>query len=274
MKCFYHKADLDGICSGAIVHQKYPNCEMLGFDYGDSIKDNYPSERESIILVDISLPREEMMNLVNRESKVIWIDHHNSVIVDSVEHEYDKIRGFRKVGVGACELTWRYFFEGDVPNSVHLLANYDVWNHTDRRVVPFQYGVKTLGLNVYDPTWIKIFSDELNEDLIKTGRCIVRYVKQEAFNLFQRTLYIDIWNNYNVIFINSCITDNMLYALIPMNLYGHDIIVSYYRISKDKYKVSIRAVKDSIDVSLLAAEYGGGGHKGAAGFICEKLPWT
>ena len=33
--CFYHKADLDGVCSGAIVKHFVPDCELYGFDYGE-----------------------------------------------------------------------------------------------------------------------------------------------------------------------------------------------------------------------------------------------
>ena len=35
MKCFYHSADLDGQCSGAIVKLARPDCELVGIDYGD-----------------------------------------------------------------------------------------------------------------------------------------------------------------------------------------------------------------------------------------------
>jgi len=35
MKCFYHSVDLDGHCSGAIVKRAYPDCEMIGINYGD-----------------------------------------------------------------------------------------------------------------------------------------------------------------------------------------------------------------------------------------------
>ena len=33
--CFYHKADLDGVCSAAIVKHFVPECELYGIDYGD-----------------------------------------------------------------------------------------------------------------------------------------------------------------------------------------------------------------------------------------------
>ena len=40
MKCFYHSADLDGHCSGAIVKMVYPECELIGINYGDKFPDS------------------------------------------------------------------------------------------------------------------------------------------------------------------------------------------------------------------------------------------
>lgn len=35
--CFYHKADLDGVCSGDIVKHFVPDVERYGFDYGEAV---------------------------------------------------------------------------------------------------------------------------------------------------------------------------------------------------------------------------------------------
>jgi nanoRNase/pAp phosphatase (c-di-AMP/oligoRNAs hydrolase) len=42
-----------------------------------------------------------------------------------------------------------------------------------------------------------------------------------------------------------------------------------YLYSKNEYKFSMRAGDDTVDVSKIAAEYGGGGHKGAAAFVMD-----
>ena len=42
-----------------------------------------------------------------------------------------------------------------------------------------------------------------------------------------------------------------------------------YSYEKDLYKFSMRAGDDSVDVSKIACEYGGGGHKGAAAFVMD-----
>jgi nanoRNase/pAp phosphatase (c-di-AMP/oligoRNAs hydrolase) len=38
-----------------------------------------------------------------------------------------------------------------------------------------------------------------------------------------------------------------------------------------QYTVSLYS--ETIDVSVIAKKHGGGGHKGAAGFVCPKLPF-
>jgi hypothetical protein len=52
MKWFYHSADLDGHCSGAIIKQKYPDCEMIGINYGETIDYSRIETGETVFMVD------------------------------------------------------------------------------------------------------------------------------------------------------------------------------------------------------------------------------
>jgi hypothetical protein len=54
------------------------------------------------------------------------------------------------------------------------------------------------------------------------------------------------------------------------NFFKHKICISFVLTGK-KWTVGLYSQK--IDVSKIAQEYGGGGHKGAAGFTCETLPF-
>ena len=42
---------------------------------------------------------------------------------------------------------------------------------------------------------------------------------------------------------------------------------------KGQWTVSLYSTKSDIDVSIIAKNYGGGGHKGASGFQCKELPF-
>ena len=54
MKCFYHSSDLDGHCSGAIVKARFPECEMIGINYGQPFPWGDIEEGEIVYMVDSS----------------------------------------------------------------------------------------------------------------------------------------------------------------------------------------------------------------------------
>ena len=60
MICFYHNADLDGKCSGAIVKKKFPDVVLYGINYEDDIPGDLISHHEHVIIVDFSFPPETM----------------------------------------------------------------------------------------------------------------------------------------------------------------------------------------------------------------------
>lgn len=144
--CFYHSADLDGVCSGAIVKHFVPDCELVGYDYGqpfpwDKVRpgmdaENDPLwahlykpengyvlevigdppkaaietlkyERRTVYMADVSLPPEDMKRLAE-VSNLVWIDHHKSAI-ESLRGTL--IAGLRDVKAAACELVWAWFMD-------------------------------------------------------------------------------------------------------------------------------------------------------------------
>ncbi|MBU1173032.1 MAG: hypothetical protein KKD44_26010, partial [Proteobacteria bacterium] len=177
MKCFYHRADLDGICAGAIVRKKYPTCVMVGYDYDDPFIFEKLNPKEMHIFVDMSLPLDDMKRLIEEDIKVVWIDHHHSKIVESMEHGYDKMRGLRRIGIGACVLTWEYFFSTPVPQSVRMLGEYDVWNHTNPDTLNFHCGIDVLDLTVYSRLWARLFEDANLSYNISTGKKLLSYIQ-------------------------------------------------------------------------------------------------
>ena len=274
MKCLFHRSDLDGICSGAIVRMKYPGCTMVGYEYGDEFKFEQLNPKELHVLVDISLPSDTMNRFLQDGIKVIWIDHHYSAIRKSEEDGYAKMRGLRMVGVGACVLTWQYFFSAPPPKSVQMLGEYDVWNHKNPNTIPFHCGLNSMDLSVYSRLWLKLFDDMDLEHSIFTGKRILSYIKESTRKIANLTMHKKLWKGYSVLFINSCVLDSVFYNFLPKaNLSECDFIAAYYMDRSEEYRVSLRAQKDEVDVSKIATLYSGGGHKSAAGFVCKTLPW-
>jgi oligoribonuclease NrnB/cAMP/cGMP phosphodiesterase (DHH superfamily) len=288
LKCFYHSADLDGHCSGAIVKLVEPHIEMIGIDYGET----YPIENivdgEKIFIVDFSFPIDYMKKIYNKTIHLHWIDHHSKIIKQAEEENFNPL-GLREIGKGACELTYDYFYNYNrinkfpIPRAIKLLSDFDVWK-LNNEVLSFQYGMRTKNTDPNNPTWLEELIDDFTggyyiKEIIKIGEPILKYQKDEAKsyckNAFESEL---IFKNktYSLICINRTHINSLFFNSIP-NLENYDIMVAFARI-KDCWKVSFYTEKDNIDCSVLVfnlkdKDKTGGGHEKAAGFYVSELPF-
>ncbi len=277
MKCFYHKTDLDGHCSGAIVKMRHPECEMIGVDYADNMIDLTKKYTfmtgEVIFVVDFSFPRSDMEGLsINND--LHWIDHHKSAIE---KMEGFECQGIQENGKSGCELTWDYLNpEVEMPLAVKLLGRYDVWDHRDNLVLPFQYGFRTFEETLPDsPVWsmfLKLDSpgtmDDIH-DVIKTGNIIMNYEFKQN-EMYAKGMSFEVeFEGFRAIAINKAFSNSKIFDSV-YDPDKHDIMIIFgYKPGTIKY--TLFAKKPEIDVSEIAKKYGGGGHKGAAGFFSEKM---
>jgi len=198
-RCYYH-SDLDGRCAGAIVKYQVPDCEMIQIDYGDELPWE-ELEGETVYMVDFHMNDVgDQLRLDEICKKVIWIDHHKSA-VDNLD-EIAKHRGLYKTeafvvddGRAGCELTWEWFHgRKAMPLAVHLLGRYDVWDHSDQRVVPFQYGMRMRDTRPSGLLWTMLLerSDAWNtieEKIIAEGCLILGYIEQSNKEYVQRRAF-------------------------------------------------------------------------------------
>ena len=54
----------------------------------------------------------------------------------------------------------------------------------------------------------------------------------------------------------------------------YDLMITFVRRKDKLWNVSLYSTKDHIDCGSIAKSFGGGGHKGAAGFQCKDLPFN
>ena len=273
MKCFYHKADLDGVGSGAIIKYKHPECEMIGLDYGLEFPWDKISKDETVFMVDFSLqPFEDMIKL-NENCNLIWIDHHQSAINDYDSADVNII-GKRKIGEAGCELTWKYCFPGeDMPLTIKYLGRYDVWDLADDKIIYFQYGIKTLQdiMNPEDNKWLGLFrTNEYCSDIIEHGKIIKKYIDNENASFIKRFMFETEIDGIKAIAVNRGGTSSQLFDSVDTE---NKIMMPFIKMPNGKWTVSLYTSDKDIDCSVIAKKYDGGGHRGAAGFQCDKLPF-
>ena len=277
MKCFYHGSDLDGHCSGAIVKYRHPECEMWPIDYEVKFPMNEIKEGETVYIVDFALqPFDQMVELA-KKCKLIWIDHHKTALEEAKKRGF-VVRGTRRVGIGACFLTWEFLNPHlPVPAFVKLLAEYDVWDHSNPDTLPFQFGMRVRETDPATEEGMKLWRRLFNEDrrffhkILEEGKVIIKYQKQIDAKYCARYVYPAVFEGYKALMLNKGIANSMTFENV-VGTEDADIFIAYV-FNGENWIVTLYANKSDVDVSKIAKKYGGGGHKKAAGFVCKNLPF-
>ena len=292
MKCFYHSADLDGHCSGAIVKYFNPDCEMIGINYGQEFPWESILPDETVFMVDFTLQPFDGMERLKKISNLIWIDHHKTEIENAAQRDFH-CNGLQLIGKGACWLTWEYCMEceytdQDIPLAVQLLAEYDVWNHSRPETLPFQYGFRMFPDTLPDnqELWGKFFSIlVMLTDTVERGELILEYEKQQNEKFCKAYAFETLMPAYpdnghvpptafNAICVNRGFTNSKLFdSNYDPQKYHLMITFQRLKLPAQKWTVSLYSTRDDVDCGNIARSFGGGGHKGAAGFQCEELPF-
>jgi len=281
MKCFYHSTDLDGHCAGAVVKFKFPSCEMIGLDYGEEFPWDSIERGETVYMVDFSLQPYEDMEKLNKMCNLIWIDHHSTAL-KAIADMGLKIAGNQNIGLAGCELAWLHLFNNrPMPKGVRLLGRYDVWDHVDPRVLPYQYGVRGLPISTQDfegdvmsVVWNKILGDEdkTTNDILAKGAAIMEYINQNNAAVCKVAAYEFEFEGVRFIAANAALTGSKLFDSV-YDPDKHDAFMLYYNKNGKHWRVSMYTNKDNIDVGAIAKKHGGGGHVTAAGFRCTEPPF-
>ena len=271
MICIYHSRDLDGWMSAAIVKLKFPKVELIGWDYGVPIPNLAFQE---IIMVDVSFPKEVMIDNRNR---VTWIDHHNSAIIESEQNGYDNVDGIRDPKFAACELTWQFFFPDEpMPEIVRLLGRYDCFGHkgTDEelKVLDFQYGSRSCISNPEEAFGFLIACRQFEQDILEHNICddiqsggkfIYRYLCTEAQQTYSKRFTV-MFDTYKFAMVNQERFNPINFG-IDYHKDGYDgFACAWY--NKGKWMYSLYNDDGKVDCSDVCKSRGGGGHKGASGF--------
>ena len=271
MKCYYHRGDLDGRCSGAIVKLKFPKCELIGVDYQDEFNRITCKPREGVFVLDFRFPPEVMKRL-NKVGILHWVDHHETSLEWAAKENFVAYGSQAlEIGRAGCELTWESLFPKEkLPEAVFLLGRYDVWDHEDPRVLPFQWGVRnhddTFPTNI--ELWKQIFTEPVDER-VKTGQILLDFQAKQDAIYAKGMAYEAEFEGYRAIMLNKAFANSKAFDAV-YDPDRHDIMVMF-GVKKNWWKYTLFSDKPEIDVSQIAKRHGGGGHKGAAGFFSKGM---
>jgi len=309
----HHSADADGIFCREIARHfllidRYnpgsppPEVEFIGWDFPSPPLNVFELEVKSDLIYVMDLPLDRPFGFTFKDGraidsadpdyeKFIWIDHHAT----SIASHPTGIPGYRIDGVAACRLAWQWFKrKGDVgappgsfpskanfinrevqePMAVQLAGEHDIWDRRNPAAETFQYALKCgeIGPSTYHALFAN--DGKLLKSMLFGGGIAQRYAQQSDADTCRARSFLMKWEELNFLCINSARFNSLFFESRDIEATGHDALMGFCWTGK-QWIVSLYHAKHKtdLDLSRIAAKYGGGGHRGACGFTCKTLPF-
>lgn len=225
---------------------------------------------KEIYLIDFCYPSAVLKTMIKNNKKLVVIDHHisqESAVKSAPDYVYD-------LKHSGSVLAWFYFHSHKkTPRLISYIEDMDLWKLRFKETKPAFAYLRTAHFDFknFDKLVKEFENKNSRKKHLERGRIILKYENRIIDYLVNQARLVDFYG-YKVLSVNSPILGSeigyRLYLLKP------PFSIVWFQ-KKNRINVSLRS-NDSIDVSKIAKKFGGGGHKGAAGFsfgLNQKFPW-
>lgn len=283
----YHDNCADGFGAAWAAWCKLgDNAEYLPMNYNDkrvSVEGdnlNFPVSLagRNIYILDFSFKPEIMGAMLGLVNHITWIDHHKTAFEDNGLGP-TKLHINRNPDIGAhyildpdhsgCVLAWQHFNpELPIPIGLQLIEDRDLWRWQMVNTRDFATGLRSEPFSFERFNWLMWQPN----DAIDAGRAMNKLFDEQLANITARPMPVDLYDidgNLHMGLATNC-TPNFSSEAGNILARQSETFGMTWVLSQDgNINVSLRSIGD-YDVSKIARNYGGGGHRNAAGF---KVPF-
>jgi oligoribonuclease NrnB/cAMP/cGMP phosphodiesterase (DHH superfamily) len=217
------------------------------------------SNREVYIL-DFSYPRQQMIEMHSKAKSLVCIDHHITAKQDLEGLDFCLF----DMNESGASLTWKYFVSNgllgsDMPPLVSYVRDRDLWlwQLKDSKLV----SARIMATPYLLEEWDKLAKMSV-EELIEAGKncrlVVDNFVSERAKDAYE--ILLD-----NQGFIVVCSPQQHISDVLDNLITKHNKPAIGWGVDKLGFRVSFRSRDNLVDVSKVAKEFGGGGHRNAAG---------
>lgn len=184
------------------------------------------------------------------------------------ESKVNSISVFARIGLADIE----------PPMYIKLIDDYDIWKHEYDTTLAFHYGLDMFNHGVY----VNLIRDNLHGsdktmlDIFEEGDVIERYINRQneeistKYSFVRRFFYDEEHGMVDILCVNG--RGNSFVFGDKFDKYPFCLLYHY---DGDVWKYSIychkKYLEQGYDASIIAKDYGGGGHAGASGFSTKNL---
>lgn len=266
----YHGNCLDGF-GAAYAAQRHFNAdgqeaEYYAASHGEAIPE---CEGREVYIVDFSFKRPEMKQLCDVAQKVTVLDHHISAKedLDGLEAEHDNLTVVFDMSRSGAVITWEFFHQEPVPTLLLHVQDQDLWNFDLDGTKDINSALMSYPFDF--ELWHEVVSlPQRFDTLMSEGKAINRF-RREMIDSYKKRAVMGRIAGYDVPVVNC--PRAIISELVGELAEGHPFAAGYQD-KGDKRSWSLRSSREGgEDVAKVAEQFGGGGHKNAAGFG-TKIP--
>lgn len=270
----YHANCTDGFTAAWCFHHANPN----GYDFHPASYGKEPPDvaGRDVILVDFSYPREVLMRMAESAKSILVLDHHWTASADlaTVSEDASVIAGLCPIVVlfdmkrSGAGLAWDYLFPCEPrPRFLGFVEDRDLWTFKfpETKASHALLGSVPRTFEVWDQVMLGSPVEQANA--LAQGAALLRMIEKQvadAVGSSRRTMTIA-GVEVPVANVPGFLASDAGHVL------GEDAPFAATYFDTDQRRCfSLRSRPEGADVSAIAKQYGGGGHKNAAGFSVPR----
>ena len=217
---------------------------------------------KNVVILDFSFSNKVTKKLIKEANNLLVIDHHKSAMVEL----HDISNTIFDMSKSGATMSWEFFHPGkEPPKFIQYITDRDLWKwelpyskefSAAFDMVPFEF-----------EEFEKFEDDSVFDDAVKRGSYILAYSKTVVKKVCDKATHKK-YKGLDVLVVNSSHWMSEIGAKLSPDC--DFALIWYYDHDEQRTKVSLRSFHDHVDVSEIAKDFKGGGHRKAAGFTLAK----
>ncbi len=265
----YHNPCGDGFGAAWAAWKKFGDrARYIGVNHGDPLPASIGGS--DIYILDFSFPPEVMKKILATARHVVALDHH----ISAKHSTYMASNYMYDLKHSGAVITWRYFHpKKPVPSILRHIEDIDLWKFALPKTREIVAHINSYPFSF--KRWSAFARDlergKSRKKIIESGAAIVRYEEETVRRALGRAQEVRFLGK-RVLAVNATSLVSEIGNVLVKRKGPFAIVWSE---KNGNIVVSLRS-NTSMDVSRIAARFGGGGHKRAAGFSFaarNSFPW-
>lgn len=245
----YHDDCADGFGAAWAVWKRYPDARFVPVKHGEPPPGNL--ERQRVVMVDFSYPRETVEDLARSTADLFILDHH----ITARDALGDLPYAYFDLDKCGAVLAWEWAHGTQSPWLLRYVQDKDLWQWQ----LPASREINAaIASYPYD---FHVWDQFQQENLEMEGRAILRYETYLVKKIAGEAVLVS-FHGYTVPMIYSPVLTSQIGEQLSLD---HPFCIIWHQESGRRF-FSLRSRSGGVDVASLVTRHGGGGHPNAAGF--------